>query len=223
MTFLKAALLLTLAVLALIAVAVYSGVINIGADTPHVEPVHRLIVMLRDRSIEVRSERITVPNLESKALIRSGAGNYDAMCAACHLAPGTNETELSKGLYPPPPNLSQQGITDPAEAFWIIKHGVKATGMPAWGKSMSDDYIWGLVAFLQKLPTLDAQQYRVLVASSEGHSHGGGQLDRHAHGTLSYPQDEREAQENQPVEKITPSTHQPRVIHKHANGEDHVH
>jgi hypothetical protein len=57
----------------------------------------------------------------------------------------------------------------------LIKHGVKASGMPAWGKSMNDDYIWNLAAFLQALPKLDEAGYRTMVAQSGGHSHGGGE------------------------------------------------
>jgi hypothetical protein len=53
--------------------------------------------------------------------------------------------------------------------------------MPAWGKSMGDEYIWGIVAFLQQLPKLDAARYRALDASSGGHSHGGGESGEHHH------------------------------------------
>ncbi len=102
------------------------------------------------------------------AQIREGAGNYDAMCAACHLAPGVSQTELSRGLYPAPPDLTANAV-DLAKAFWVIKHGIKASGMPAWGVSMDDKYIWNMAAFLQTLPDLDATQYRDLVASSGGH------------------------------------------------------
>jgi hypothetical protein len=83
-------------------------------------------------------------------------------------------TELSKGLYPPPPNLSQAEVIDPSHHFWVIKHGIKASGMPAWGKSMGDAYIWNMVAFLKVLPTLSAGQYQAMVAGSGGHAHGGG-------------------------------------------------
>ena len=69
----------------------------------------------------------------------------------------------------------------PSHHFWVIKHGIKASGMPAWGKSMGDEYIWGMVAFLQQLPKLDAAQYKALVASSGGHSHGGGESGEHHH------------------------------------------
>jgi hypothetical protein len=123
-----------------------------------------------------------VPNLNDEALIKAGAGNYNSMCIGCHLAPGVAETELSQSLYPAPPNLAQVGIDgNPAAAFWVIKHGIKATGMPAWGKSMGDQYIWGMVAFLDQLPKMDANQYQTLVASSGGHEHGGGETQMHNH------------------------------------------
>ncbi len=164
------------------ATAVYYGVYNVAADDPHVRPVYALLETARERSIAVRAARLQVPaDLTDQARIRQGAGNYNAMCTGCHLAPGMAPTEMSQGLYPAPPNLSRQSVAA-AEAFWVIKHGIKASGMPAWGKSMGDDYIWNMAAFLQVLPTLDEAQYTALVASSGGHSHGGGETEPHGHG-----------------------------------------
>src|SRR3546814_1099025 len=59
-----------------------------------------------------------------------------AMCTGCHLAPGMSETEMSRGLYPAPPDLTKTTV-EAAEAFWVIKHGIKASGMPAWGDRKS--------------------------------------------------------------------------------------
>lgn len=162
--------------LLVVAGVVFSGLISVAADDPHTGVVHAFLETARNRSIEVRSEDIAVPSLDDEDQIRAGAGNYDSMCVGCHLAPGMAETELSNGLYPAPPSLAEAGLYgDPAKTFWVIKHGIKATGMPAWGKSMADPYIWGMVAFLQKLPKLDEGAYRALVASSGGHQHGGGE------------------------------------------------
>ena len=160
----------------------YLGLVNVGADDPHFPAVYAFLTMARDRSIEVRSKDIEVPNLNDDALIKAGAGNYNSMCIGCHLAPGVAETELSQSLYPAAPNLTKVGIDgNPAAAFWVIKHGIKATGMPAWGKSMGDQYIWGMVALLDQLPKMDAGQYQALVASSGGHDHGGGETQMHNH------------------------------------------
>lgn len=181
------------------AVFVASGVYDVAADVPHTRPVYALLESLRERSIERRAAGIQPPNLKDPELVTRGSGNYDSMCVGCHLAPGLPETELSKGLYPTPPPLAKTGIDDPAAAFWAIKHGIKATGMPAWGKSMEDEYIWGMVAFLLELPKLDANAYRALVASSSGHSHGGGE-------TI------------EPAEPEAAGT-----THRHADGKTHVH
>src|SRR5690606_14497093 len=153
---------------------VWSGAYNVGADDPHIAPVYALMETIRDQSIRSRADDLKVPDLEGRERMMQGAGNYNAMCAGCHLKPGVSETELSKGLYPAPPDLTRTEV-DEAEAFWVIKHGIKASGMPAWGKSMEDEYIWNMVAFIRQLPTLDPQAYQELVASSGGHSHGGGE------------------------------------------------
>ena len=155
-------------------ILIQSGTYDFAADVPHTRIVFSILDRMRDRSIESRAGAIKVPDLSGQQRIVQGAGNYNAMCVQCHRAPGMGETELSKGLYPSPPNLSTQSVKA-AEAFWVIKHGVKASGMPAWGKSMSDDYVWNMVAFLQMLPKLDEARYQSMVAQSGGHSHGGGE------------------------------------------------
>lgn len=173
--------LLTVAILALasllgLGLFLWSGIYNIGADDAHTKPVNSMLRMLRDRSITARADDLhPPPNLDDAALIRQGAGNYDAMCTSCHLGPDMEQTEISQGLYPAPPNFSELTAGDPAHHFWVIKHGIKASGMPAWGESMEDEYIWGMVAFMQHLPKLDGEQYLAMVASSGGHSHGGGE------------------------------------------------
>lgn len=178
--------LLALVVLAVVAVAaiggfIWSGFYNVAADDPHTAPVYRLLETMRERSIQARARRLEVPaDLMARERIVQGSGNYDAMCMGCHLAPGMDGTELSRGLYPAPPDLSRATV-DAAEAFWVIKHGIKASGMPAWGPSMDDEYIWNMVAFLQALPGMDADGYRQAVAASDGHSHGGGESGAHDH------------------------------------------
>ena len=174
---------LALASLLIIGIFVWSGIYNIGADDTHTKPVYSMLQMMRERSISARANKLhPPPNLNDPASIRQGAGNYNAMCTGCHLGPGMEETELSKGLYPSPPNLSKADVLDPAHHFWVIKHGIKASGMPAWGKSMSDEYIWNMVAFLQQLPKLSPEQYQAMIASSGGHEHGGGETQPHGDG-----------------------------------------
>jgi mono/diheme cytochrome c family protein len=184
MNFIKTAFILGVIALLAGAGVIYSGLINPGADVPHSPAVYGLIETARDRAIAVRADDIEVPVLNDPAKVKQGAGNYAAMCVGCHLAPGIGSTEMSKILYPAPPNLSKLGAPDPARAFWVIKHGVKASGMAAWGVNMQEDYIWNLVAFLQQLPKLTPEQYQTLVAESSGHSHGGGEQVAEDHGDM---------------------------------------
>jgi mono/diheme cytochrome c family protein len=157
-----------LAVIAAAALIVF-GVYDFAADSPHTALVTKLIGLARERSIEVRSASVKVPPLNNPAMIREGAEHYDAMCTGCHLAPGMHENEMRPGLNPKPPALASVPPEEPAEQFWIVKHGLKMTAMPAWGTTHSDEEIWNIVAFLQKLPRLSPQQYRALVAESGKH------------------------------------------------------
>jgi len=172
MRFIKALLLAIVFLMVAGAAFVASGVYGIGADEPHWDVTARVIDLLRDRSIEAHAHGIAVPDLDDPKLLAEGAEHYAAMCTGCHLAPGVHEDpELRAGLYPQPPNLARDAIDDPAEAFWVIKHGIKLTAMPAWGRTHNDDAIWALVAFVRKLPSLSPEQYQQMTAGAGEHVH----------------------------------------------------
>ncbi len=140
-----------------------TGAYDMGADAPHWDITRKAIEMVRDRSIAVRANQIEVPDLQDEQLVLKGAGQYAAMCVNCHLAPEQSDSEIRPGLYPQPPNLSEQRV-DPKRAFWVIKHGLKMTGMPAWGLGHDDATLWSIVAFVTKLPGLSAEHYKDMVA-----------------------------------------------------------
>ncbi len=143
------------------------GVYNIAADAPHTRGVYALLESLRDRSIAVRARNITPPaDLGSPARTSVGAGLYADMCSGCHLGPGVEPSEISQGLYPQAPELAKTNDLSPQQQFWIIKHGIKLSAMPAWGKTHPDPLIWDMVAFVRKLPTLSPGAYRKAVASA---------------------------------------------------------
>lgn len=170
----RALIVVTAVALLLGGAVVWSGMIDPAADAPHARPVLWMLDQVRRRGVAVRGTGIDVPDLADDALVRSGAGNYAAMCAGCHLAPGVTDGELYRGLYPQPPALAAPPRPiPPGEAFWVIKHGIKASGMPAWGRSMDERSIWGLVAFLQRLPGLTEAGYAAVVQESDGHVHEG--------------------------------------------------
>ncbi|MBU0422010.1 c-type cytochrome, partial [Acinetobacter baumannii] len=121
--------------------------------------------LTRERSIAARATSLTIPDLSDEQRILRGAGQYAAMCANCHSAPGKPDTELGEGLYPKPPNLYQTSL-DAKTIFWVTKHGIKMTGMPAWGRSHDDDTIWNVVAFVMKLKGMSGPQYQDIVAKA---------------------------------------------------------
>ncbi len=160
-----------------------SGRVEIGADSPHSAAVVTLLGYARERALDVRTRNLIVPALDDPKRIASGASEYAEMCAGCHLAPGMANNELRPGLYPQPPDLSEpqppaadaeQARAEAARDFWVIKHGIKMSAMPAWGLTHDDETIWNIVAFLQKLPQLSAEQYAMMTADAESaHEHAG--------------------------------------------------
>ena len=161
------------ALLVLVGVAaiwIYAGLYNIAADVPHPQPVYWLLETIGDRSVAARARDVAVPNnLDDPSRISRGAGQYADMCSGCHLAPGMKRTEISRGLYPRAPELRHKTDLTPAEQFWIVKHGVKMTGMPAWGVTHDDELLWDVVAFVRKLPELTPDQYESLVKNAPKH------------------------------------------------------
>lgn len=159
---------------------IYLGIFNVAADDPHTKPFYWLMETVRERSIAVRAQGIDVPPLDDPVMIAAGGADYNEMCTGCHLQPGVEESEMASAMYPQPPRLSKVKRINPAETFWIIKHGIKMSGMPAWGSTHDDGRIWAMVAFLQQLPRLTPAQYQILTARSEGdmgaHAHGGGDM-----------------------------------------------
>jgi mono/diheme cytochrome c family protein len=161
-----AIIVVAVACLSAVSILVYMGGFDVAADTPHSQPVYWLMQKVREYSIAARA-RDAVPNdLSDAKRVTSGAGQYAEMCAACHLAPGMQRTEISRGLYPRAPELRRTSSLAPAEQFWVVKHGIKLTGMPAWGVTHDDELLWDVVAFLRKLPDLTAEQYQTLVKSA---------------------------------------------------------
>lgn len=148
------------------AILIYAGIYDVAADAPHTQPVYWLLQTVRNRSIAAHATDSVPINLNDPKRITSGAGQYDEMCAGCHLAPGMKRTEISRGLYPRAPELRRGSQLTPAEQFWVLKHGIKMTGMPAWGVTHDDEVLWDVVAFLRQMPQLTADQYQALVKSA---------------------------------------------------------
>ena len=159
--------LVVIVIAAFAGVLIYTGLYNIGADAPHSKVVTMVLQQLRERAIKHHSRDIVPPaDLSGPKRLAIGAGLYTEMCSGCHLGPGLEKSEMSQGLYPPAPELARGSDRSAAEQFWIIKHGVKLSAMPAWGKTHSDQLIWDMVGFVRSLPKLSPEQYKTAIASA---------------------------------------------------------
>ena len=182
-------------------IVMFSGVIDVGATNRHNALTQFVLSTTMDNSVKRHAKGIKAPPLDDPKMVMDGFRHYREMCVGCHLAPGINSSEIRKGLTPEPPKL-QEAVDEwqPNELFWVIKNGVKMTGMPAWGPTHSDEKIWGIVAFLEKLPHMTAEQYKEMDKmagpdeehhhedADEGHDHDHGDAaddhhdDDHDHG-----------------------------------------
>jgi mono/diheme cytochrome c family protein len=145
---------------------IYSGVYDVSAmrpDNPLVAwAVHKTFL----ESVAHHSRGLVpAPDLEKPENVRSGAIFFRDNCAVCHGAPGMKRSNISQGLLPSPPDLFEaKRQNDPVEVFWIAKNGVNMTGMPAFGKTQSDEQIWAIAAFLHKARGISAQEFQNLTA-----------------------------------------------------------
>lgn len=159
-----------LALLVLLAVAgalVYleTGGYDVAAVDPEPGWADRAMAEIADRSVARHAAGIAVPPLGDPDVVRRGAVLYGELCAACHGGPGVKPSPVGMGLNPGPPDLVDAGkAMPPPEIYWIVKNGIKMSGMPAFGPATgpghSEDDLWALVAFVRALPRLSPEAYR---------------------------------------------------------------
>src|SRR6056297_2126142 len=172
------------AILAGAVVVAYAGWYDVSAREPHTAPVTWFLATVMHNSVERRATEIEVPDLDDESLVRAGITDYDAMCVECHGAPGRERGSVGKGLIPRPPDLAHAaGHMSAAELYSVTCNGIRMTGMPAWGETHDDDALWSVVAFLMRLPDLDAAAYEALLASASGSGHHGEGMDESGHGS----------------------------------------
>jgi mono/diheme cytochrome c family protein/cytochrome c2 len=146
-------------------IVLYSGAYSVAATEQHTAPVYSILEIGMHRSVRARLADIRAPELDDPAMIRAGLACYHRHCVQCHGAPGVPPDDVGKGLQPAPNNLAQTARDWPPEAlYWTTKNGIRMAGMPAWQFRMSEEALWGTVAFLERLPGLSAVEYRQLVS-----------------------------------------------------------
>lgn len=147
------------------------GFMNVAAVNKDSPPVAWLLHTTYRNSVERRApkEEAIPSDFDSKDRILAGAQSFVEMCQGCHTPPGISRSVIAEGLNPPPPDLTHIiPHRTPAEAFWVIKHGVRMTGMPAFGPTHDDDTLWSLVAFIDYVKSANPNQYQRLVDQATG-------------------------------------------------------
>ncbi len=184
--------------LILLVIFVQSGLYNVSTLSPDPGPLKWIFSTTSDNSVKHHAQAIVVPQ-EVKALsegtasndspsdssmIAEGFDHYNDMCVTCHGAPGIDRSEAGQGLYPQPPDLVKSAKElPPQNLFWVIKNGVKSTGMPGFAKTHSDSKIWAMVAFLEKMKNMTPQDYAAMekANTSMGNMNMNMKMSHHEH------------------------------------------
>jgi mono/diheme cytochrome c family protein len=147
----------------------FGGFFNVAANHPDPDIVNWALVNVRKASIARHATDGPPTPLDEPALVRAGARAYaQSGCTNCHGGPGVEPAKFSDGLNPPPNLKKVVDVLLPKELFWVIKNGIKMTGMPSFGAEdppVPDQEIWTIVAFLKKLSSVSDEDFKALTAT----------------------------------------------------------
>ena len=147
---------------------VYAGLYNPAATLQHTAPVYWLLTVAMRQAVQRHARDIRVPVLTDPALLARGAALYSAHCVQCHGAPGVAPDAFALGMTPLPANLAltAREWKDPAELYWVVRYGIKMSGMPAWEFRLADVDLWAVTGFVNTLPQLSARDYQAWAATA---------------------------------------------------------
>ena len=139
---------------------VWSGVYPVGASREHFQFVYSILETTMRHSVQRSARDVMVPDLSSPALAARGAACYRQHCAQCHGAPGVAPDPIGRGMQPlPGPLVDAMRRWQPGEIYWITRHGIRMSGMPAWQYRLEEPDLWALVAFIGTLPHISPAAY----------------------------------------------------------------
>ena len=137
-----------------------SGLFDVAASKPHTKLTYWVTHETMIHSARRHAAGIAAPGAFAVPRVVGGFCTYETHCVACHGAAGIAREQWVGGLMPQPPYLlDATSQWTPPQLFWIVKNGIKMTGMPSWRDSMSDRQIWDVVAFIEAQRALPPQTY----------------------------------------------------------------
>lgn len=155
---------------------VFGGIVDVAATEPEPAIVQWVLATTMESSVRNHASDVVVPadvDLEDPALAERAFGHYSVACTPCHGGPGI---EPAPWLVLDPPARSLADTADrwsDAELYWIVKHGIQMTGMPALGPTHEDPDLWAIAAFVRQLPRMTAEEYQAM-AQRHAAKHSGG-------------------------------------------------
>jgi cytochrome c1 len=151
---------LGLAAAAVAAAVVMFGLYDVASTQQHWQPTHSMLETAMRHSVRLRARDIAEPPLADEAMALRGAACFRDKCMQCHGAPGVSPDEIGKSMQPlPGPLVDARQRWRARELYWLTRHGIRMSGMPAWEFRLRDEELWEVVAFMQRLPDLNAPQY----------------------------------------------------------------
>lgn len=152
------ATLATLAVAGLI--VVYTGAYNVAASEEHTSFVRWALDTNFHKAVGNAADELTAPE-NTPAMVAAGRAPYQATCQHCHGGPGVERAAWASGMRPIPPHLHEAAAEwELEEIYWIARHGVRMTGMPAFGTTFDDETLWSIAAFVRDLPGMTPEEYQ---------------------------------------------------------------
>ncbi len=184
MKFITGVIVTVLVVLGIAGFIFATGRFNVAATAPP-DMIDKMAPWALDKALERRSKEVTDPIAKDAGAVARGLTHYRENCLPCHGAPGVEPAEFHEGMNPSPPDIDAPALQQDsdAELFWVVKNGIRMTGMPAFGVNHKDEEIRDIVAFVRHAPQItDAERQALKTGEGlEEHHHGGEAGEEHHH------------------------------------------
>jgi mono/diheme cytochrome c family protein len=149
----------------------FSGAISVAANQygPLDARADSLLNAVSRASIRRHAVGAANPFAGDRAAIGEGLLEFRESCLGCHGAGKIPPSEFAAGLNPGAPSLDSKEIQSMSdgELFWVVSHGIRATGMPAFSGTHDEKEIWKIVAFARRLPRLTEDETKRLRSSDD--------------------------------------------------------
>ena len=139
---------------------IFSGIYNVATDKPDAPEIVWVLKTVRNNSIRPRAGKVVIPAYVKDIPAYAGFSRFHKTCERCHGAPGVKQSGFAKGMYPRPPDLMKtaKGLSV-KKVFWVVRNGIKTTGMPSFGKILTEKELWTLAVSVKQLPVTSSQEY----------------------------------------------------------------